>query len=551
MTRYSGALQTLAPAHDGEWGNLVIGNSRFADDVWDLSPFITAPTEKPSDKLIYFHRFECPAIQFVIKQFAYYKLGQVKPQTVRRIVVGSLQNFSRYCRENAIISFADVSLTVFKDYIRWLREGVASKTITGNHAYKCCIAVEEILCQGQVQGWDVSTAYVKGLSIATWIKLIKKEKEDNKQQPIPGTVLNKILAAAKHKEQNVVVKSAIIVQSQTGLRISEVLSLQVGCVQETNEGHPFIEVWIRKTEKDEAAKHRVFVKPWVVETIKELESATMELRRATQEEVKAKIQTVKTNPILSDVERNKAIAEIEREDISRCLFIHKPSGSKGAIVPKASYWNALQLTPFIERWDIRGDDSELYDLKSHQFRHTFVCSLIEQKVPLSFIMKHLSHVSVEMTNYYHSLNEEATKAELAEKILYPNSKIAGKRAAEIREQTAPLFKGKTTEEINDIVKDLADSLNFNTLPTGVCIYDEIRGRCTDGDGCFFYNCPNYVTSEDFYPLLKMELEMKERELARYAALGRKRDYDRVDIEVIHLRPLVAELEAQNCDRKEV
>lgn len=53
--------------------------------------------------------------------------------------------------------------------------------------------------------------------------------------------------------------------------------------------------------------------------------------------------------------------------------------------------------------------------------------------------------------------------------------------------------------IDSMIQNLAKSMSFNPLPTGVCLYDFRSGNCADGDGCFFYNCPNYITEARFSP----------------------------------------------------
>ena len=143
-----------------------------------------------------------------------------------------------------------------------------------------------------------------------------------------------------------------------------------------------------------------------------------------------------------------------------------------------------------------------------------------------------------------------------ENIPYPNldetfgvlknikSKIAGMRAAEIKNELNNEFKGKTPNEIDDIISDLAESMSFNPLPNGICLYDFRRGNCTDGDGCFFYNCPNYIKEVKFYPILKKELDLMELEMKRLKKLGRERDWQRQYVKHTHLKRLVDELEAQ-------
>lgn len=95
-------------------------------------------------------------------------------------------------------------------------------------------------------------------------------------------------------------------------------------------------------------------------------------------------------------------------------------------------------------------------------------------------------------------------------ILGKDSKIAGLRANEIKSKLDERFRGKTEQEIDDIIPNLSKSMSFNPLPTGVCLYDFRRWNCSDGDGCFFYNCPNYVTEVKFYPILKQELDLMKK-----------------------------------------
>ena len=207
-------------------------------------------------------------------------------------------------------------------------------------------------------------------------------------------------------------------------------------------------------------------------------------------------------------------------------------------------WNWNRLSHFIERYDIRDNKGELYPLTSHQFRATFVRELIKRKVPIAMIMKQYSHVSIEMTAHYLTLQEEEVKEIYSDMILSPESKIAGLRAKEIKGKLDDLFHGNTEAEIDNVITDLAKTMSFNPLPTGVCLYDFRRGNCTDGDGCFFYNCPNYITEVQFYPILKDELDLLEKEMARLKELGQEPAYQVQAVKYKYLKPLVESLEVQ-------
>ena len=165
-------------------------------------------------------------------------------------------------------------------------------------------------------------------------------------------------------------------------------------------------------------------------------------------------------------------------------------------------------------------------------------------VPIAMVMKQFAHVSIEMTAHYLTLQEEEIKEVYSEMVFSPESKIAGLRAKDIKEKLNEMFYGKSTDEIETVISNLARTMSFNPLPTGVCLYDFRRGNCTDGDGCFMYNCPNYITEVQFYPILKKELELLEIEMTRLKALGQERQWQREYVKYKYLKPLVNELEEQ-------
>lgn len=307
----------------------------------------------------------------------------------------------------------------------------------------------------------------------------------------------------------------LIIQSQTGLRINEVLSIQEGCVKHTSDGYDYMEVTLGKTEKGEPIIHKVFINDLVKDAITELSEYTAELRK---------------------------------ESGLKELFIFKHGKIRPLPVTK---WTENRLPTLIRRYDIRDNKGELYPLTSHQFRATFVRELIKRKVPIAMIMKQYSHVSIEMTAHYLTLQEEEVKEIYSDMILSPESKIAGLRAKEIKGKLDDLFHGKTEAEIDNVITDLAKTMSFNPLPTGVCLYDFRRGNCTDGDGCFFYNCPNYITEVQFYPILKDELDLLKKEMARLKELGHEREWQKQYIKYKYLKPLVESLEVQLNDKESV
>ena len=496
-------LQVIEP--DTDLNSIMIGNSNYNDDVWDLRPFITAKSTKESQKYIRFEYIADVDMKETVKQYTYYKLGKTKPQTVQGYINSKLPMFIEYCAINGIHNFADVTFEDYLNFNLWMKNDKKVAQQTGSMS---CHVVEEIIRIGQIKGWNVPAFHLPKTETANQLWNTKKSMKTNKTKPIPEDVFDKILYHAVHDEKDVLTKSGIIIQSQTGLRINEVLSIQEGCVKRTSDGYDYMEVTLGKTEKGEPIIHKVFINELAKNTIKELSDFTEPLRK---------------------------------ESGLKELFLVKYNGIRVLNVAK---WNTNRLTHFIERWDIRDNKGELYSLTSHQFRATFVRELIKRKVPIAMIMKQYSHVSIEMTAHYLTLQEEEVKEIYSDMILSPESKIAGLRAKEIKGKLDDLFHGKTEDEIDDVITDLAKTMSFNPLPTGVCLYDFRRGNCTDGDGCFFYNCPNYITEVQFYPILKDELDLLEKEMARLKELGQEPAYQVQAVKYKYLKPLVESLEVQ-------
>ncbi len=500
-------LQVIEP--DTDLNSIMIGNSRYSDDVWDLRPFITAKTTKESHKYIRFEYIYDADIKETIKQYAYYKLGKIKPQTVINYINAKLPMFIEYCSINGIHSFADITLEDYFNFNLWMKD---EKKVTMQTGFMSYHVVEEIIRIGQIKGWNVPQFHLPKTETAHQLWNTKKSMKTNKTKPIPEDVFDKILYHAVHDEKDILTKAGIIIQSQTGLRINEVLSIQEGCVKRTSDGYDYMEVTLGKTEKGEPIIHKVFINDLVKDAITELSEYTSELRK---------------------------------ESGLKELFIQRITKKHNAIdVLSKDGYQAYKLNPFIKRYDIRDNKGELYPLTSHRFRATFVRELIKRKVPIAMIMKQYSHVSIEMTAHYLTLQEEEVKEIYSDMILSPESRITGLRAKEIKGKLDNLFHGKTEAEIDDVITDLAKTMSFNPLPTGVCLYDFRRGNCTDGDGCFFYNCPNYITEVQFYPILKDELDLLEKEMARLKELGHEREWQKQYIKYKYLKPLVESLEVQ-------
>lgn len=488
---------------------VTVGNSCFGDDLWDLSPLIPQQSLSPSRKKLKFNTIQSVQFKFTIKQYIYYKLGQVKAQSTIT-TMHSLAYFIRFCRANGIHSLENITRQTLLTFAMWLK---TECEIGKRTSYMAFLVVEEMIRIGQIKGWSVPNDDVlTGITAKEIWGSGKDEGSLKKVKPIPDNIFDEILRCAleyeAYNKKDILTKCGIIIQSQTGLRINEVLSIKSGCLHQPENSPAYFEVTLSKTVRGDPVIHRVFANDLVISAIQELEQNTKILR--------------------------------ERSGLSE-LFL---TCNKGINVPRALCWSNHRLRTFIRRCNIRDVDGALYPLKSHQFRATFVKQLIMRKIPIAYVMEQFAHVSVEMTCHYLTLQENEVKSIYAQLMLSPNAKIAGINAGEIKQKTANVFRGKTEEDIDKVIEELAESLTFNPLPGGVCLYDYRRGNCSNGDSCFFYNCPNYITEISFLPILKKELELMARELERTKQLGYERQWQIQYSRYQHLQPLIEELENQ-------
>lgn len=504
------SLQQLKPiTEDASLKDITIGNSNFEDDVWDLTPYMKDVNIRKSKKKIDFSYIESEDMKLVIKQYAYYKLGRVKPKTISDKINSRFPLFIKFCSKNNISSFTEVTKEIFLDYVKWLKEDYKTnrgKSLSRNSGYQSILVVQTTIEKGQIKGWNVPQINFKNMSASKLCKP-QKGKKQRKTKPIPKDIFNQILDCAINGDTRFLTRAGIIIQSQTGLRISEVLFIKEDCIKTTSEGNDYMEVIVSKTE-NEPINHKIFVNDLVKNTVKELKEYTKDLREESG---------------------------LKELFLYKCVEI-RPLKGKNFIEKR--------IKNFIKEYDIRNENGELYPLHTHQFRATYVRELIKKGVSIGHIKKHFNHVSIQMTDHYLSLDQEEIKDMYGEMILDPDSKIAGKRADQIEQTLEEKFKGKTKEEIDKLIEDLSKSMSFNPLPTGVCLYDFRRGNCTDGNGCFMYDCSNYVTEVTFYPVLKKELELIEKEMTRFKELGRERDWQRQKVKHKHLKSHVKDLEEE-------
>ena len=487
--------------------------SCFADDEWNLSEFMEYCHTPRCYKLVKFSHIQSVEMKQTLKQYAYYKLGRVKPRSVITLINGTLPSFVRYADNVGVTSFADVTLETLEGYAKFMKEEYITEKrgekVAPITVQRTLGVLHEIIRVGQLKGWNVPKG---GIPIRVEPARAQRDKDssDRRYPPIPEDVLEQVLDAALHREPNTATASGIIVMSQTGIRVNELLSVKSGCMKKYLD-RPVLEVALAKVERGEPVKHLVQCNDAAVAAIENLTIATAELR--------------------------KACGRPE-------LFLSPGPLNKGPIDVLTTHAFNLRLKRFVQKHDIRNKKGNLYTkLHSHQFRTTWATQAGTRGIPLQAIQRQLAHETLEMTSQYVQTTQKEVRRVYAERLFHPTSKLAGRRADQIKKNILRMCQGNSVQEIDNIIQNISDSLDFQPLPMGICLYDERRARCTDGDGCYIFNCVNFVTESRFLPVLKKEMALYEQKMTRSHERGHGRDFQRAKKIFDTIKPIVRELEA--------
>lgn len=310
----------------------------------------------------------------------------------------------------------------------------------------------------------------------------------------------------------------ILIAFVTGMRLSEILSLEEGCVEtEITEDGEFI--WLRsrlyKTQdKDVGTPAKWLAGPFAAKAVSVLERLTARLRRAVG---------------------------------TKQLFVPVTKWGRrswaGEAVAAATITKDLQN--YVEWLDLRDPAGNLLRLHAHMFRRTFARHAVRSDTTNLLALKsHFKHVSLAMTDLYvgvdeelHGLlNDEADRLsfESFDKLLR-SDQLAGPRGKElVRQIDAAIADGRLPPEFRgEAGAHLRKEMIFEMVAAGQQVYPCATGNfcwfrkgsalCTEGDRpvverCNPVGCSNSAIHPEHEPCWRENQEGAEK-LLRYAPPG--------------------------------
>jgi len=489
------------------------GHSVFSDSAWDFYGLVDKPHWRRSQLGLSFRDWEHrPEMQQTIK---HYIVSELLQGNTFSSVVRKLQGFARLrmfledCPE--MISFKQVTAETLRSYYEYLvtTNSVRGQPLMGQSVLKAAQVVKEILVRGSIRGWDVpeGTAYVEPLydEIILKNKRVRSSKVGHSDVILPSKeTVDRILRCAQ-ETNDVITGASIILASQLGLRLSEVLTMEADCLQPI-DGEMNIAIFTAKTHK-EKIRRLLPANAWVVTAVERLSRHTVALRE------------VSGLPYLFLFQKNGRIQ-----------------------IPTYKSWTKDRLMKFVKRHDIQ-ENGQLVHLTSHVFRHIFSTEALEKGMKIQDVAEMLGHASIAMTESYSHM--EDTIRERFAQVFSADNALAGKRAMLLKEQLSKTnpFQGRAIEDVDKLRK----AMKIQVLPHGLCLHHPMRNEPCDGDG-ICRGCPNFITTLEFLPIHKARLAAVTKELAKttegpYAdKLRNHRDY---------LQGIITDLESQAKQATEV
>jgi len=469
------------------------GNSKFSDIEWDFNGFVDSPYLKGAELKIKFDKFlHKPFVLKTVKWYIHHQLVMKKFSTAKRNFDG-ISLFIKFVDECVpeIESFSEISqevLIMYFEYLMNTKSETNGKPLSNVSIKKGALTVKDILIKGSAKDWDVPSdvSYVQKLYNDMIIdnknlkSNTKKLEEKNKAKISNEKLIDRIIKTAiqdLEQNENILVASAIIITFQLGLRISEIITLETGCLVQVDEDM-MIDTSTRKlhAEKTEILKP---ANELVVFAITKLEEYSKSLRNEAQ---------------------------------LPYLFMNRDRKKKGypANLVSCSNWNKNFVRPWLREHNFFDEDGNLIKFTSHTFRHAFATYALKGGASIKVISELMNHKSIRGTKHYTHLLQEDIKKRFAE-VLNEGAIISGKKALQIKDKLKELqpFKGKTVEQVDKLRK----AMKIQVLSHGLCTHHPMRNEPCMGDGVCL-GCNNFITTPDFFEIHKERLLNVQKELAK-------------------------------------
>lgn len=331
-------------------------------------------------------------------------------------------------------------------------------------------------------------------------KLRRAQMESGKTKNIDNKIFNKIIEIALRElnddglsDSEKIHACTVLILSQTGIRISDVSTLEANMIREIkgigNEKNlKFLKFFSHKILKDYT---ETFLTDICYEAYKKLEELTESNREEFNSKylfnnLRGKVVTTQTidNYIKKFVIRNsKEIGVLNKKFDGNFIFTQKMNKDLKLIQE--------------EKYEFLNDDYFVSIPMAHQYRVAVCNELIAKGVDFKWVKKHMGHLTSEMTMHYTRVKEEDNN-KVIEGIVKGEFRLIGKEADRLTIKIKEFINEgnyNIKSDLEEIVNELSKKVPIRAKKNGYCIKSSFGKKCKNNEFmCAFEVCPNHCTS---------------------------------------------------------
>ncbi|WP_066872149.1 hypothetical protein [Clostridium mediterraneense] len=499
---------------------------RISDDIWELQDI---KTDSGACLKCNFSKFgeETKKICKIILMDRIISNSRVA--TIKKDM-DTYRNISRFLEDRNIVSCDLITKSDLDAYIEYLNSDIK----TENERVKRKRSLKKLLVYIS-NSYRVDYSIYYDLLEKSDTKLMKCQIKNNKKPKVPKEVfLRTIELSMKNLEDNTLTKeekllsALVLFITQTGMRQKDIIYLEkdrknTKVINGINESVAYLHHRTFKSEKGKAAnKDGRWVYTYLTDRAEKAYDTLVKL-----------VEDNKSQYIFSNGKGGVIVTNTVENWVKK---FHIRFANKLGIYNKE--FDDIGMTTLDELVRLKHASNEVVvknDWVSHgssdfisipticQFRVSVCNELFEQGVNIYWIMKHMQHLTGEMTMYYAREKDEerAFAKRVVKAILKDEYTLIGENGEELTRKIKEfLEKGniEVAKNLDEIIEEIVDEVPIREKKYGFCIKSAFGKKCKYNEfSCAFEECPNYFTSflfvdisyeryKDFLKIIEYNLE---------------------------------------------
>lgn len=287
----------------------------------------------------------------------------------------------------------------------------------------------------------------------------------------------------------------IIINLFSGMRNSEVVSLDIDCITHKSTGDGFSSLtFLHGTVYKTGYKKKAWLVPPIVEeavmVLTRLMQSVHEKMETEEQGLKRRLENISNEDVRQVSKRHTFLARHKNK-----LFLTIPGRSPESVIGVTAI--NKDLKNFCNDFDIRGENNQPYPLHTHQFRRTYARFIARSELgDLLTLREHFGHWSLDMTTYYADggADEYESDIELMAMVTQEKQTRQSEIMTGLLDSEVPLAKGgewlkawrssvRTAENKEKLIAEYSGSITLNGTGHSWCVGNARGTGC--GGLCIF------------------------------------------------------------------